>query len=108
MASKTPPDGFVFIDDSPNGPGIASRLGITPGTYRKWRMAGKGPETFFLGKHVCARIESVDAYIRDLELQAQQPSQDSRPPEARRPKRSAARRPRKSSTDTPCELALAG
>jgi len=108
VASRTPPDGFAFIKDSPKGPGIASRLGISAETYRKWRMAGKGPETFILGNNVCARIETVDAYLRELELRAQQPSQDSRPPEARRPKRSTPRRPQKSPSDPHCELALAG
>lgn len=83
MTSKTPPDGFVFIDDSPKGPGIASRLGITPGTYRKWRMAGKGPETFKLGKHVAARIEAVDAYVASLEQAAQHRPVESRPAEPR-------------------------
>lgn len=83
MISKIPPPGLLYIEDTPAGPGIASRLGITPGTYRKWRMAGKGPEAFRLAKMVVARIEAVDAYVAEQERAAQRTSADSRPPEPR-------------------------
>ncbi|MEV8403560.1 hypothetical protein [Streptomyces niveus] len=73
--AQKPPPGIAFIDDYEHDDGtttlgIASRLGITPGTYRKWRMAGKGPQTFDLGKRVAARIETVDAWVRSLEQAA--------------------------------------
>ena len=83
-ASSTPPPGLLYIDDSPDGtPGIASRLGITPGTYRKWRMAGKGPQSFILSKKVVARVEVVDAYITELEQAAMRPRPEMRPAEPR-------------------------
>lgn len=85
--SRTPPPGLLWIEGTEAGPGIASRLGITPSTYRKWRIAGKGPHAFVLGKRVVARVESVDAYIAELECRALLPSADRRPPEPRRPRR---------------------
>ncbi|WP_030878800.1 helix-turn-helix transcriptional regulator [Streptomyces sp. NRRL S-1868] len=92
--TSSPPPGLLFIEDSTDTtgqplPGIASRLGIKPSTYRKWRMAGKGPDTFVLGKRVVARIEAIDAYIADLERTALSPSRDARPPEPRRLARAA-------------------
>lgn len=63
----SPPAGLIYIADSPSGPGIASRLGITPGTVRKWRMKQRGPSTFMLAGRVAARIEAVDEYLRALE-----------------------------------------
>lgn len=76
-----PPPGCVFVKDTEAGPGIASRLGIEPSTYRKWRMRGEGPKTFFLGKRVVARIEAVEAYITAQEQAALQVKNESRPPE---------------------------
>lgn len=72
---QKPPPGLVFIEDytADDGtviPGIASRLGISPSTYRKWRMAGIGPETFRVGKRVVARVEAVEDYLTDLERAA--------------------------------------
>lgn len=83
-ASSAPPPGLLYIEDSPDGtPGIATRCGIKYGTYRKWRMAGKGPQTFILGGRVVARVEAVDAYIAGLEQAASQPKPQMRPAEPR-------------------------
>ncbi|GHJ21687.1 helix-turn-helix transcriptional regulator [Streptomyces albus] len=84
-----PPPGLVYAQDSEdrNGErilGIASRLGITYSTFRKWRVAGKGPATFKLGKNIVAREEAVEAYIAEQERAAQEPSIDARPPEPRK------------------------
>ncbi|NXY96396.1 DNA-binding protein [Streptomyces sp. BR123] len=53
---------------------MASRVGVTPSTYRKWRMVGKGPQTFPLGKRVAARIAVIDAWIAEQEQRAMAPS----------------------------------
>lgn len=87
---KLPP-GFVFIEDYEDEagnvtPGIATRLGITVSTYRKWRMAGKGPATFRHGKRQVARESVVDAYLAGLgqdEEPAGTAEHDSRPAEPR-------------------------
>ncbi|MFJ9889844.1 helix-turn-helix transcriptional regulator [Streptomyces sp. NPDC091287] len=63
----SPPPGLIYIGDSASGPGIASRLGITPGTVRKWRSAGRGPQTFKVGGRVVAREHVVTEYIAALE-----------------------------------------
>lgn len=90
-ASSAPPPGLLYIEDSPDGtPGIARRLGITPGTYRKWRMAGKGPEAFVLSKKVVARVEAVDAYIAEREQAAMRPKPEMRPAEPRVTRRTPA------------------
>lgn len=86
---QKPPPGFVFIEDSTNErgqvvPGIATRLGISVSLYRKWRMAGKGPETFRLGKRVIARVDAVDAYLNSLAPAVSVPTDESRPAEPRR------------------------
>ncbi|MFE3400746.1 helix-turn-helix transcriptional regulator [Streptomyces anulatus] len=59
----SPPPGLIYIGDTASGPGIASRLGITPGTVRKWRMKGRGPQTFKVGGRVVAREHAVAEYI---------------------------------------------
>lgn len=90
---QKPPPGFCFAQDSTDDEGnvvagIATRLGITYGTYRKWRMAGNGPETFLLGKRVAARISAVDAYLDRLEEAGAHDidSYDARPAEPRIPR----------------------
>lgn len=88
QAAQKPPPGIVFIEDYEGEDGIvlhgiATRIGLTPSTYRKWRMAGKGPLTFMLGKRVAARIEAVDAWIAEQERLALEPADESRPPEPR-------------------------
>lgn len=85
---QKPPPGFCFAQDSEDNdgnvvPGIATRLGITYSTYRKWRMAGKGPETVPLGKRVAARIAAVEDYLDHLAPVTADRS-ESRPAEPRR------------------------
>lgn len=75
IAQQKPPPGLVWIEDyaddnGPTLPGIATRLGITPSTYRKWRMVGKGPHSFMLGRRVAARISTVDAWVAQQERNA--------------------------------------
>lgn len=90
LKTTPPPRGMVWIEDteeepgvSPRIPGIASRLGITASTYRKWRMAGKGPATFLLGKRVAARISALDTWLIEQEQAGQRPRPETRPPELR-------------------------
>lgn len=84
---QKPPTGFAFIEDylDEDGnvivPGIATRLGISPSTYRKWRMAKKGPLTTLHGKKVMASFTAIAAYFDRLERDAGQPSHETRPPE---------------------------
>lgn len=94
---QKPPPGFCFAQDSTDDegnviPGIATRLGITYSTYRKWRMAGKGPATLRIGKRTVARIAAVSDYLNSLEEDAGQvtESYESRPAEPRVSRRPAA------------------
>lgn len=68
---------------------IAAALGISYDTYRKWRMAGKGPHTFSDGKYVWARESAVEEWWAERERAAAEPKNEMRPPEAR-----LSRRPR--------------
>lgn len=81
--TSAPPPGLVYIRDTSAGPGIASRLGITSSTYRKWRMRGEGPETFRIGRRIVARIGAIDAWIDEQEQRARAPRWEARPPEPR-------------------------
>lgn len=70
-----PPEGFVWAqdyrdDDGKLVKGIASRLGISYNTYRKWRMRGEGPPTVLLGKRLAARITWVEHYVAQKENEA--------------------------------------
>ncbi|MGW0034769.1 hypothetical protein ACWDXD_33750 [Streptomyces sp. NPDC003314] len=72
---QPPPDGYVWAQDyeGPDGRivlGIASRLGITYSTYRKWRMRDEGPPTRIIGKKVAARIDWIDAYLAQQDRKA--------------------------------------
>lgn len=71
LAVRKPPHGIVWIEDYEDEegviPGIASRLGISPSTYRKWRMRDEGPVSFYIGKKVAARIDSIEAWLAGLE-----------------------------------------
>ncbi|MFC9247791.1 helix-turn-helix transcriptional regulator [Streptomyces sp. NPDC057136] len=70
MRTRTsPPPGLIYIADTPSGPGIASRLGILPATFRKWRVAGRGPACFKIGGRVVAREDAVAEYITAQEQQ---------------------------------------
>lgn len=89
---QKPPPGFVFLDDFTGADGtvtqgVASRIGISVSTYRKWRMAGKGPTTFRHGGRLMAREDDVDAYLAELGQDAGAPDEsaehDARPPEPR-------------------------
>lgn len=91
---QKPPPGFCFAQDSTDDdgnvvPGIASRLGISYETYRKWRMAGTGPSTTLHGKRVMARIEAVDAYLAGLGTDTPAASSEMRPAEPRTTRRTA-------------------
>jgi hypothetical protein len=91
MPTRTPPPpGCLYIHDTDAGPGIASYLGITVSTYRKWRMAGYGPPTFKPGKQVMARIEAVEEWLAEQERAAMEPTDEMRPPEPRIKQRPAA------------------
>ncbi len=88
---KLPP-GFLFLDDYTDEdgtvtPGVASRLGISVSTYKKWRLAGKGPAMFRHGKRLVARVEVVEAYLAGIGQDAGAPDEaaehDARPAEAR-------------------------
>lgn len=75
LTVQAPPPGIVWIEDyrSDDGvviPGIASRLGISPSTYRKWRMRDEGPDSFLIGKKVAARITAIEAWLHQLEQAA--------------------------------------
>ncbi|MFJ8583686.1 helix-turn-helix transcriptional regulator [Streptomyces sp. NPDC093595] len=95
-AQQKPPPGIVYANDwhSKDGSevilGIASRCGVTHNTYRKWRMANKGPRTFMLGKRVAAYVEDVDAWIHEQAQAAiQQHDHAMRPAEPRIPRKAA-------------------
>ncbi|MFF6836003.1 hypothetical protein ACFY84_29860 [Streptomyces sp. NPDC012438] len=62
MARTSPPPGLIYVRDTPAGPGIASRLGVTPGTVRKWRCADRGPRTYRLGGLIVAHITDIEQY----------------------------------------------
>lgn len=86
-ARKASPPGLL------NAREIAERLGITYDTYRKWRMAGKGPRTFSDGKYVWARESAVEEWWAERERAAAEPKHEMRPPEprlSRRPRTQAA------------------
>ncbi|MFE3657210.1 hypothetical protein [Streptomyces sp. NPDC059165] len=115
LTVQPPPEGTVWIEDYRDDdgnvvtPGIATRLGISNSTYRKWRMRSQGPVTFLIGKKVAARIQDVEAYIASLHQAAVEAAQsasvaaahDMRPPEPRRHHRAA----RKHSTGSPVKSA---
>ncbi|MEV6547909.1 hypothetical protein AB0M57_04270 [Streptomyces sp. NPDC051597] len=71
-----PPNGYVWIEDyrSEDGavfiPGIATRLGISPAGYKKWRMRDEGPTSFRIGKKVAASIEAIEAWLSRREGEA--------------------------------------
>ena len=98
LAVQPPPPGFVWIEDyrTDDGtvhiPGIASRLGISPSTYRKWRMRDEGPDTVRIGKKIAARVTAIEDWLRSLEQAATEEraasraviEHDMRPAEPRR------------------------
>lgn len=85
---QTPPPGYIFMEDAVGSdgrlvPGIATRLGISVSTYKKWRMRGIGPATFKHGKRTVATLTAVEEYLAAQADAAAQPSRDSRPAEPR-------------------------
>ncbi|MFC1410456.1 hypothetical protein ACEZDG_14395 [Streptacidiphilus sp. N1-1] len=54
---------MIHIEDSEAGPGIASRLGVKPGTVRRWRTAGRGPRTWVQNGRVTSTPEDVAEYL---------------------------------------------
>ncbi|MET9952360.1 helix-turn-helix domain-containing protein [Streptomyces sp. NPDC006339] len=73
MARSSPPPGLIYIEDTAAGPGIATRLGIAPGTVRRWRSLGQGPATFRIGKKVVARISAVEDFLAQREREGRRP-----------------------------------
>ncbi|MGP4043976.1 helix-turn-helix transcriptional regulator [Streptomyces sp. 2A115] len=45
--------------------GSAPYLGLKLTTLRKWRLLGKGPTGFKIGRHIAYRIADLDAYLED-------------------------------------------
>jgi len=75
LSIPAPPEGFVWAQDYETADGriilgIASRLGITYHTYRKWRMRGETPPTVLIGKRMAARIEWVEQFNAKREQEA--------------------------------------
>lgn len=90
---QKPPAGIIFIADYKDPetgeveiPGIASRLGITPSTYRKWLLRGQGPATFKLGKRRAAYIDTVNTWIADVAHAGTTPLAEEAPPEPKKPR----------------------
>lgn len=73
MARSSPPPGLIYIGDTPAGPGIATLLGVTPTTIRKWRCQGRGPRTWRIGGRVVADIAAVKRYARRGEPRSARP-----------------------------------
>lgn len=76
-----PPEGCKWIEDA------AAHLGVELSTLRKWRLRGKGPVGFKVGRYVTYKIADLDAYLDGQYRAATEPStaaaRDSRPPEPR-------------------------
>lgn len=86
-----PPKGSLWIEDA------APYLGLKLTTLRKWRLLGKGPVGYNVGRFVAFKISDLDAYLEGQYQAAVTPTddrlRDSRPPEprlSRRPARAAA------------------
>jgi hypothetical protein len=75
------PEGCLWIEDA------APRIGVTLATLRKWRVHGKGPQGFPIGRYVAYRIADLDAFLEGQYRAATESDpvreHDSRPPEAR-------------------------
>lgn len=57
--------------------GVAERLGVATQTLRNWRMQGRGPTGFKVGRRVMYRREAVEAWLAEQE--AATASNSSRP-----------------------------
>lgn len=76
---QKPPPGFIFVEDFEEDDGtiivgIANRLGLNPHTYKKWRMAGKGPHFRKHGKRIIARPEWIEAWQQEQDRAAGAPT----------------------------------
>jgi hypothetical protein len=87
----SPPKGCLWIEDA------AAHLGLELTTLRKWRLLGKGPVGFKVGRYVAYKIADLDAYLDGQYQAAVAPDpvrvHESRPPEprmSRKPARAAA------------------
>lgn len=85
------PEGCLWIEDA------APRIGVTLATLRKWRVQGKGPTGYNVGRYVAFRIADLDAYLESQYQAAIAPDparvHDSRPQQprlSRKPARAAA------------------
>jgi hypothetical protein len=82
------PEGCLWIEDA------APYIGVTLATLRKWRVKGKGPTGYNIGRYVAYRIADLDAYLEGQYQAAMTPDPtrllESRPAEPRRPARVAA------------------
>lgn len=63
MPRQGPPPGLIYINDSPDGPGIATRLRVSPVTVRKWKTRGLGPSMFLHAGRIAARVQDVVGYL---------------------------------------------
>ena len=48
----------------------AEFLSTTEGTLAQWRHRGEGPPFLRMGRKVAYRVESLDSWLRDLEVKA--------------------------------------
>jgi hypothetical protein len=48
----------------------AEFLSTTEGTLAQWRHRGDGPPYVRMGRKIAYRVESLDAWLRDLEVPA--------------------------------------
>jgi hypothetical protein len=42
---------------------VAAQLHVKPGTLRKWRLLGRGPEFVRVGRSVRYRVDDVEAWL---------------------------------------------
>lgn len=82
------PAGHLWIEDA------AAYIGVAYHTLRKWRVRGKGPTGFPIGRYVAYRIADLDAYLEAQYRAATEPDPEreaeSRPPEPRLGRRERA------------------
>lgn len=53
----SPPEGCKWIEEA------AAHLGLELTTLRKWRLHGKGPISFKVGRYVAYKVADLDAYL---------------------------------------------
>lgn len=67
LPRSAPPPGLIYVHDTADGPGIATRMGVKPGTVRRWRTKGLVPFTWMLGGRIVARVDAVTEHLHHLE-----------------------------------------